>query len=507
MRESAGYACDADSRVNYSTLNPEHKSYLEKRGILKSAIASGVHSIMGRQSALIKYPYTQNWFKTYEVGSDNPWRQVKPEGASLPLFLIDQVDFSKPWVLTEGENDALAARESGISNVISLPNGAIQPNEEAPSQSGKLAAFREAWPDIQKGGGACVLALDNDAPGHITRDTLIDLMGRWRCRVVEYPEHELAKGLNGLCKDLNEVLLLFGPVFLKKLLKAAKPIKLEGVFKPSEIPKRPPRVYYSTGLPGLDENIRLFPGELCVWTGHTGHGKSNTLLGVLGHLAQCGLKIGLASFEADYHEDILPWCDTWLHGEETSESTLQATHQWLEERFVFISHEIEPLQAPATAEWFISQAQDAKGRFGIDVLVCDPWNKLQHKRARGENETEYIGRALAEFRNFAQAYNVICIVTAHPTKESGKEGEVPSEFDIHGSMNWGNAADHVVIIYRPDKKLTLTLIDVPKVRIRKSGMVGGKWYVFTERTNKYTPCAEHMIPNMKKDKPKRRKAA
>ncbi len=500
------FACDAETRESYSfPLTPAHTAYLESRGILSAALAAGVRSITGRQSELIQYPYTQSWYKTYEANSDSPWRQVKPEGASLPLFLVDEVDFSKPWVLTEGENDALAARESGISNVCSLPNGAIQPNEKEPSQSGKLAAFREAWPDIQRGGGACVLALDNDAPGIITRDTLIDLMGRWRCRVVEYPEHELAKGLGGKCKDLNEVLQLFGPAYARDLLKAAKPIKLEGVFKPSEIPRRPPRIYYPVGIPGMEDMLKLFPGELCVVTGPTGHGKSTVLLGILGHLAQCGLKIGLAAFEADYHEDILPWYETWLYGENTNEQTKADTEKWLEENFVFISHEIEPLQAHASIEWAISQAQDAKGRHGIDVLVIEPWNKLQHRRAKGENEADYTCRALAELRNYARTYNVICIVSAHPTKDAGKEGEAPGEYDIHGGAHWGNASDHVVIVYRPDKKFTTTLIRMAKVRYSKSGSHGDKWYVFSSRTNRYSPCAEHLIPKL--EKPKRRKAA
>jgi twinkle protein len=257
----------------------------------------------------------------------------------------------------------------------------------------------------------------------------------------------------------------------------------------------------------MDEHLMLFRGELCIWTGHTGAGKSTALFNALGFLAKSGLKIGLASFEADYWEDILPFYETWLYGETTNDQTQKDAHAWLEESFAFISHEIEPLQSPATIEWIIQQAQDAKGRFGIDVLVIDPWNKLQHKRRNYENETDYIGRALAEFRNLAQAYNIIVIIAAHPTKESGKEGEIPNEFDIHGSMNWGNAADHVVIIYRPDKRLTVTLIRVAKSRFRKAGKEGEKWLTFSSHTNLYSICAEHMIPKNDNKKQNRKRAA
>lgn len=479
----------------FSLLKPPHLEYLRDRRILKAANLIGVRTITGRHgSPLIYFPYHAKAGKSYEPGSDSPWLQLKPKNQSLPLFNLDNVDFSQTWILTEGEFDTLSAIEVGYENTCSLPDGACQPNEENPAQSGKLRSIRQAWPKIQAGGGKVILALDNDAAGEVTKNTLIDIFGRWRCIAIDWPEHEKATGEGGRCKDFNEVLLLCGPNELKRIIREAKPLKLEGVFEPKDIPRRPPRQYYSIGIPELDENIRLFPGELCVLTGHTSHGKTNVLLGILGHLAQLGLKIGLASFEAEYWEDILPWYNHWLYGEAADEESLQKTHEWLQSRFVFISHEIEPLKSPATAEWFIRQGQDAKGRFGIDVYVCDPWNKLQHKRAYGENESEYIGRALAEFRNFAQAYACIVIVAAHPDKESGKEGIIPNGYNITGSANWANAPDHILIVYRPDRALTTTYISVDKARIRGSGKPGGRWFVFSTRTNRYSLCAEHMIP-------------
>lgn len=502
-------ASDAAKRAAYgSTLIPEHRQYLESRLILKAAQAIGGRTITGRLGQPLLYlPYRPKIGKSYNPGSDNPWLQHKPKNVHLPLFGIDRVDFSQTWILTEGEFDALSAIEAGFKNTCSLPDGACQPSEENPAQSGKLRAIRDAWSKIQAGGGRVILALDNDAPGETTKQTLIDVFGRWRCQAIEWPEHEQGAGLNGQCKDFNEILLLRGRDELIRVIQESKPLKLEGVFKPNEIPKRPKRVYYPIGIPELDENIRLFPGELCVLTGHTSHGKTNVLLGILGHLAQSGLKIGLGSFEAEYWEDILPWYNNWLYGESANEETEKKAHEWLQSHFVFISHEIQPLKTPATVEWVIQQAQDAKGRFGIDVLAIDPWNKLQHKRGYGENESEYIGRSLAEFRNFAQAYGAIVIVSAHPDKESGKEGTIPNGYNITGSANWANAPDHILIVYRPDKALTATYLNVDKARIRGSGKPGGKWFVFSSQTNRYSLCAEHMIP--KKDEPKkyRKKAA
>lgn len=475
-------------------------AYLSERGIARAATRTGVQTITARRGDEICIPYRNGWFKAFQPGADDPWKQKKPKAARLPLWRIDEVDFRAPWLLTEGEWDAMAAIESGFDNVTSLPDGAVQPDEEKPAKSGKLVSIREAWDQISIG-NSVILALDNDDAGHATRDVLVDIFGRWRCRLVEYPEHQNATGHNGRCKDLNEALLLCGHDTVARIIYEARPMKLEGVFKPLEIQKGAPRQYLSTGLENFDEHLRLFRGELCVWTGHTGHGKSTALFNVLAELVRQGMQIGLGAFEADFWEDTHEWFHTYLFGENKTDSSYADTTAWLQENFTIIAHDIEPLKSAATIEWFIQQAQDAKGRYGIDVLVCDPWNKLQHRRAKWESEPDYIGRALSELRNFARVHNCIVIVSAHPTKQGyAAEGEmhIPGLDSIHGAMNWANMADHVVVAYRPNMAFTTTCLATLKSRFRKGGVPGCKWYVFDPRTNHYSLLAEHLIPKMKK---------
>ena len=58
----------------------------------------------------------------------------------------------------------------------------------------------------------------------------------------------------------------------------------------------------------------------------------------------------------------------------------------------------------------------------------------------GELETEYIGRAIREFRRFARRYEVLVMAVAHPTKMGGEGKGVskPTLYDISGSANWFN---------------------------------------------------------------------
>jgi twinkle protein len=415
------------------------------------------------------------------------------------------VDFDQEWILTEGEWDTLAAIQSGHRNAVSLPDGAVQPGEDKPADSGKLHCIRELWDRLSTAKGDIILALDNDDCGRVTRDVLIDIFGRWRCKLVEWPEHPRAVGHGGKCKDLNEVLLLLGRDAVSKLLTEAKFVPLEGVFKPLEIPRAPPRRYYDIGIPGMEKHLRLFRGELCVVTGITGHGKTTFLFNLLGNLARIhGLQIGLGTFEADYWEDIHPWYETWLYKDgpytELNKQTFDDTTAWMQENFTIISHQVKPLTVQASIEWFIQQAQDAKGRHGIDVLVLDPWNKVQHARGRGENETDYIGRGLSELRAFAALYKVIVIVTAHPTKEVfSPDGtfEMPDVGKIHGSMNWGNASDHVVVVFKPEANRNDCCFATIKSRYNKltqGGIQGKQWYTLDTDNNRYTNLPEHLWP-------------
>ncbi len=334
-----------------------------------------------------------------------------------------------------------------------------------------------------------ILALDNDAPGQCTVDAMVELFGRWRCLVIDWPVHDRATGLDGKCKDLNEVLKLLGPDTAAELIRNAKPLKLCGVYEPKDIPKPPQRKYYSVGV--HDKNgkdlFRLFKGGLSVVSGITNHGKTNFLFWMLAQLIEeYGLKVGLGTFEDEYWEDIVPWYGDYLFGTDKPDNWEDLTNDWMQENFRIISYQIEPLTEQASIEWYLQQCQAAIGRYGLDVFVLDPWNKIQHKRGKGEAETDYIGRALAEVKNFAMVNHVAMVVTCHPTKETHAGGTVhiPNITQLHGSMNWGNGSDHVAIVFRPDLTKTTTCISLQKVKHQTNqyregaGFPGASWFIY-----------------------------
>jgi len=497
MREQAISARAAAPRGKFSQF---HWDYLQSRGIANAMQAIGARTETSRQGDVIALPYGGDMLKVYDPARrDDPWRQWKPKEQRLPLWRLADIDFTQTWVLTEGEWDAATAFEAGYRNVTSLPDGACQPNEETPAKSGKLACVREAWPRISSGKGHCILALDNDGPGRTTQNVLIDILGRWRCRAVEYPEHPKAKGDNGRCKDLNEVYQLFGMRAVKDCLDGAKLLRLEGVFKPDEIARGEPRQFYDVGLPGFDMLWRPYRGSLSVMTGYPGHGKSQVMYHTLAKLAEQGLTCAVFWGEADFWEDVHPWYHAYLYGKNRDDETYSKTTDWLQENFTIISHDVEPLSKLPTMEWYMESVMEAKGRYNVDVSAIDPFNKLMHIRKPGESQTEYIGRVLAEYYNLLTTYRMIGLINAHPVKPQKGDLRPPTAYDIDGSAHWYNSPEFVATVFRPFPDQCGLSISMEKTgRGRGSGIKGKRLLVFDSDINQYKTPAElnwpaHMI--------------
>lgn len=124
---------------------------------------------------------------------------------------------------------------------------------------------------------------------------------------------------------------------------------------------------------------------------------------------------------------------------------------------------------------------------GVDAVLLDPWNTVEHKRPREQSETEYIGEALSGWIDFARTMNVAVFIVAHPTKiPSNRETGMPylmTGYDISGSANWVNKPDNVIIIQRPDFKEATAVVHVQKIRDqRHTGQRGAVKFDYSAET-------------------------
>jgi twinkle protein len=156
----------------------------------------------------------------------------------------------------------------------------------------------------------------------------------------------------------------------------------------------------------------------------------------------------------------------------------QEADQWIEDNFCFIDPtDIGPdnKTVEANLKWVLDRAGDAVFRHGIRFLLIDPWNQIEHARARGEGEHDYQLRAIRAVKAWARRYDVATIVVAHPNKSVLRpDGKIrkPTLYDISGSAHWHNAADHGLLVWADDQRSRIRTIEVQKSRFHQAGLPG-----------------------------------
>ena len=177
-----------------------------------------------------------------------------------------------------------------------------------------------------------------------------------------------------------------------------------------------------------------------------------------------------------------------------TEAELAIGMKWLGKHFHFIRADDES----PTLDWLLEAAEAAVMRYGINGLVIDPYNELDHHRPVGMTETEYVSQMLGRLRRFAQLTDCHVFFVAHPAKppmttkdQSGPGLPPPTLFNISGSAHWTNKADLGIVVHRPwqdDGTQSLsTEIHLKKIRRQPvMGRPGMKTLLFNPTTGRYS---------------------
>lgn len=219
-----------------------------------------------------------------------------------------------------------------------------------------------------------------------------------------------------------------------------------GLLSLRDMPERPPIKTWYSGFPEFRNKIALAPRTLSVVSGHPGHGKS-TLMGNIwfNTAATEGINIIVASFEnhpmPDYRKMLRQFWAGLPEREMNADQCRQAD-DFIHEHYRFIVH---PQERP-TLEWLLDMAS---GGGDFEVLLIDPWNRIESQRQAKETETEYIAYCLTELRLFAKNMDCHVQIIAHPAKRDPKfRDRTPCLEDISGSKNWDNMPDQGFIVHR-----------------------------------------------------------
>ena len=391
-------------------------------------------------------------------------------------------------VIVEGEIDKLSVQEVGFLECLSVPDGAPAPSAKSfDKKFSFIDNCLESLAHIKQ----WILAVDNDDPGRLLQAELIRRLGAEKCRVVQWPEGS---------KDPNDVLVQYGPDALRDLLYEARYVQIDGIVSQIDLINDLAVLYEhglsrgcSTGWVAVDQFYTVKPCQLTVLTGVPSSGKSEWLDALVVNLMdEYGWKFAVFSPEnwpPPRHLSKLiakksgfpmqPGPSVRLAWEEAMQEVL-----WFNDRLWFIAPGDE-----VTLDTVLRLALLLVRRHGINGLIIDPYNELEHKRPAGVSETEYISGFLSTLRRFARNNGVHVWLVAHPAKmQRNKDGEydAPSLYDISGSAHFRNKADNGITVHRPNvsDEERLTEIHIQKVRFRdvgKPGLAELRWDVRSGR--------------------------
>lgn len=440
-------------------LSTRQAELLEKRGIdVEMATAMGWRTATRSGSGeAIEIPYYRDGMevncKTRTLEGDKRFSQR--EGAEKRLYNLDVLKEigHNPLIITEGEMDCMIALQCGFT-AVSVPDGA--PKQQV---GDKESVKYDYLADVPKNIERIILATDNDNPGHNLMHDLALRLGRHRCLWITYPEG---------CKDLNEVFLQHGSQVVKDAINNAQFMKIEGLWRLSEMTPLPCHPALDTGVDNLAQHFKMRLGDFSVFTGVPSHGKTTLVNQIAFNMAwKYGWNVCFASFEQNPQTEHRRALRT-LYNEKPEwkqdEKEIAAADKFLDENFSFIVP-TDDLNEWADMTWLKDRMIAAVTRFNAKLIVIDPWNELDHLYdSRAISLTQYVGRSIKELKRFAQKYLVHILVIAHPAKlQKLKDGTypIPTAYDISDSSHWYNKPEQIVVVHRLDAEKSL-------IRVAKS---------------------------------------
>lgn len=402
---------------------------------------------------------------------------------SEPVFYnLDRCERAEYVCITEGEMDVMALMSVGVSTAMSLPNGAPGPGQNADGKLACMASGEEIFAQAER----IVIAVDNDAPGRALADELIRRLGRAKCYVAEWPEG---------CKDANDVLMQHGPERLAECVHRARPVPISGIIYANDVREDVWRNRHGRSRQGVEveawptfnEHFRLGEAQLVTVTGTPSSGKSAFLQALTVNVANADPSWTFAYFTPEQApaED---WYDQMVRLK-LGATVDRVTRQQYDEAYDWVHHHFI-LQAPEepTLSNILDLGRVLVMRHGIKGVIIDPYTEVETPRPAGVGESEHVGNNLAKIRAFGQRHQTCMVIAAHPVKPDRLAQDKPvGPYDISGSANWFNKSDMMISVFRHDRTLLSSPVDVhiQKVRKRQFGKVGMASFGFHIESGRY----------------------
>jgi twinkle protein len=442
----------------------EGPEFMPQTGKTENAIH--FNYFIGDQLINVKYRDGHKHFKLFK-------------GAEKVFYNINSIVGFEYCVIVEGEMDVLALHEAGITNAISVPNGATLGTNNLEYLDNCIDYFEDK--------SKIIIAVDSDAAGQALQAELVRRLGSETCYIATFDD----------CKDANEYLIKYGKEALSQRISRSKPVPLENVTtfrdiedEVTDFVRNGFKPGFQVGLDNFDSIFSTYTGQFITVTGIPSSGKSDFVdQMVVGYNEKYGWKTAYASPENH---------PTYLHAHKLMRKTWQGmpgvedikTEKWnqvadhVNDNYFFIDME------RYTLESVLRKGAELVKRKGIKCLVIDPFNKVRSADASGDVNV-YTLEYLSQIEIFAKKYDVLVMVVAHPTKmykDTKGNIEEPTMYNIKGGGEWYDASYHGLLVHRNYEDKTVK-VKVLKCKFQNLGENGAECHF------KWEPSSGCFIPH------------
>jgi twinkle protein len=311
------------------------------------------------------------------------------------------------------------------------------------------------------------------------RDGVAMRLGDTRCSWIRWTDD--VGSAHGCLSDL-------GPAAVAEFVRTeAKPMWLDEVCLIDDVPDEGPLKTYTTGFEKLDEEgFRLIRPAFFGCIGPYGSGKSVLLRQLACNLWRLhGWRTLLTAFEERIkpryirdlrrhllHDPNEPYYS--MAAPEYSPDQIAMADAEIKKAFRFLRRKRNSI---LDADRLYELIEYAVKIYGVEVVIVDPLNEIDHNVPYGMSKTDYIGRFIMRLKALADDYNLLMIVAAHPPKEATgrrSSGYIYTLNDAADTANFGNKSDIGWCVWRPEK-VGPTYLNIDK--IKDTEMMGSEMLV------------------------------
>jgi len=454
--------------------------WLFKRGLSQETIDAYK---LGANSDTVYFPCIDQAGKLQNYKSRNihdKTKQMQAKGARPTLFGWPVIPKNtRTLYITEGEIDAMSLYQVGFA-AVSVPAGANN-HEWISTEWDNLELFEEI-----------VICFDSDEPGKKGAAEIARRLGEDRCVSVTFPG----------CKDANEYLLATAtPEDFKLSIAAGTRFEPQELFSAQSYAEE----FYAISenkqendigkilLGGYLDGVVFKPGDISVWTGINGHGKSEILGQVLLGLMLQKQKVAVFSAELTGGRQLYRLCRQ-VTGQVHPEHDLQKGFlKAVEGRYYVFDPAAGGRVEPASVARIIEVFTYAAKRHGVTHVVIDSLMATDVPED-GEGALSKQRAAINALSIWAKAHHAHVHLVAHPRKVRD-ENSAPGKMDISGSGKLTDRTDNLFAVWSAGKEQGDGEPDgcIQLMKQRNGDLQRKTWPTWFDRTSRQTTVVKDVV--------------